>query len=215
MKRYLYLLPLLFLATIISCSTNQSIAGKRPAKHMFYFPLNTAKHDPNHPWGVENKLDSFTNTWYSKHLHTLKEPILYNLENDSIEIYRYTHLGTWSHPYVIRIEKTKTSTTITLKNSTGLGGYQTGHLKVNNKFSLRETEFEKIKQKLHDIKFDTITTHASSGLDGEECIIEVLSNGEYKFVNRWSPYNNEVERNKEFVELIELFHTTFNDTAKL
>ena len=60
------------------------------------FPCNFV--EPN------DTLNDFVNEWYSKHLKSLKEPILYNQIGQGKKIIRFTHLGSWSRPYSFRIE---------------------------------------------------------------------------------------------------------------
>ena len=52
-----------------------------------------------------DSLNRFTNKWYSKHLFSLGEPILYDKAIKNYEIIRYTNLGTWSHPFTFRVER--------------------------------------------------------------------------------------------------------------
>ena len=51
-----------------------------------------------------NAVDSFVNSWYSKMLFALQEPVLKNYNGDK-EIYRFTWLRTFNHPISVRLEK--------------------------------------------------------------------------------------------------------------
>lgn len=79
------------------------------------FPCNFP--EPN------DTLNAFVNQWYSKHLKSMKEPILYKLQDANKKIIRFTHLGTWSNPFSYRIENSNGQIILTFSKTKGLGGY--------------------------------------------------------------------------------------------
>jgi hypothetical protein len=163
-----------------------------------------SKEDGNEQNG---KLDSFQNKWYSKHMYSLKEPILYDKDVDGMEIYRYTNLGTWSNPFTYRIEKRDSLVTISKKRTDGQGGYNTGSLIENVTKTLTISDWNTLKSKLHAIRFWELETHGERGMDGEEWIVEGLKDGQYHFTTRWSP---DSYGDKKYVELCNLFETLFS-----
>jgi len=54
----------------------------------------------------EGTYDEFVVDWYSKHLHAMKEPLLFNRKVKK-EVYRFTWLRTFHKPMTFRIEKWK------------------------------------------------------------------------------------------------------------
>ena len=197
MKRYFIFIVVIL--TLFSCTSPKFMAGKRPGRNTFYFPPDTEKHDTLYPYGREDKLDTFTNQWYSKHLYTLKEPVLYNAGKD-LEIYRFTYLPTSGQPLTFRIEKLDTIITITRSQTSGLGGYRAGHLKNTETRKLTPKEFSAIAKNFTASGFWSMPTHTERGLDGEEWILEGFVNGKYHVVTRWSP-EYDLQSNQTFITL--------------
>ncbi len=131
----------------------------------------------------------FENEWYSKHLKCMGESSLYNFQKADIEIYRFTWLRTFHHPYVVTIifdslGKGK----VIIKMTDGAGGYAPGNLKRNDTLQLDEKTIKTIKIKFDKISFWTLATHNDDdGKDGAEWILEVRNKDKYHMVKRWSP----------------------------
>lgn len=203
MKKCLYSILALSIVSCASLSTDYRY--DKTEKGKLYFPTfdetkykrDTINNGPN------DSLRSFTNKWYSKHLYTLKEPILFNKKGKKQNIIRFTHLGTWSNPYSYRIEQVDDKFLSIYKRTNGLGGYESGNL-VNNK--TREISSKKWNEILEKIKKINIwnfpTNETRMYTDGEEWILEILIDGEYHLIVRTSPDSNEDE--KEFAELCKL-----------
>ena len=154
------------------------------------FPCNFA--EPN------DTLSDFVNEWYSKHLISLREPILYNQIGQGKKVIRFTHLGTWSRPYSYRIENNKGQITGTYNKSKGLGGYDAGRRIKHEEKELKISEWNLLIKKI-DSTFWEIPTHdPNTILDGEEWILEVLIDNKYHVVTRNSP---DVYEGKEYAEL--------------
>jgi hypothetical protein len=161
----------------------QSRQSRKSYKGEFYFPLA----EEGEGYSTNKKLDSFQNRWYSKHLHSMNEPILRN-RTDSISIFRYTNLGTWNAPYTYRVEKSNNLVTITYRKTDGQGGYDTGDLVKDKTKTVALHNWDSLQTKIQAIDFWNSQTHDENiGLDGSEWILEGYSNGEYHFMTRWSP----------------------------
>jgi|GEM_PF-1601427 len=156
-----------------------------------------------------DSLSDFVNTWYSKHLISLKEPRLYNQRNKDLKIIRFTHLGTWSNPYSYRIEKQNENVIGIFNKTNGLGGYEAGHRIKNKEKDLNKEKWNNIIAKVDSIDFWNIQTHDPNMiLDGAEWILEILIDDKYHFVTRNSP---DVYDGKEYADLCKLIIESFNE----
>ncbi len=125
---------------LMSCSTYLAdIRYNDNSLDDYYFPLFSAEYIKREQDCIEKKqfpcnvnqpqdsIDEFQNQWFSKHLKSLKEPILYNLKDDQKNVIRFTHLGTWSKPFSYSIEKIENEIILIYNKTNGLGGYRVGH----------------------------------------------------------------------------------------
>ena len=164
------------------------------------FPCNFA--EPN------DTLSDFVNGWYSKHLISLKEPILYNQVDTGKKVVRFTHLGTWSQPYSIRIENSDGKITGTYNKTKGLGGYDAGRRIKHEEKILKIENWNSMLSKIND-GFWSIPTHDPNMiLDGEEWILEVLIDEKYHVVTRNSP---EIYDGKNYAELCKEVMQTYRE----
>ena len=88
--------------TVVATKGSQSIKDTSFAptdSTKFYFPIEPMR-DKSFLLGI----DSFVNTWYSKHLFVMREPLIYG-DKSKNEVYRFTWLRTFHNPIAIRIEK--------------------------------------------------------------------------------------------------------------
>lgn len=194
-----------------SSNSNKDFSGSKldysfafPDSGDFYFPLYTGL-------GFiieENRLEWSSNEWYSKHLYSLEEPILYNEKKD-IEIYRYTNLGTWERPFSFRIVKTDSIITITKKVTDGHGGYDAGKLILNQTKKISIVKSNNFLQNIDTFNFWLEPTNVEYlGIDGAQWILEGYKNGEYHFIHRWSPDHDE---NNQLVKICNSFEEFFNN----
>ena len=166
----------------------------------FYFPALSAETKKkqeecikleNYPCVFEQNdtLSDFVNEWYSTHLASMKEPILYNEIGKGKKVVRFTHLGTWSRPYSYRIENNNGQVTGTYNKTKGLGGYDAGRRIKHEEKELTISDWNSLSRKI-DSTFWKIQTHDPNMiLDGEEWILEVLIDDKYHVVSRNSPDN--------------------------
>lgn len=156
-----------------------------------------------------DSLNSFTNEWYSKHLYTLGEPVLYNKTKQKKNIIRFTHLGTWSNPFSYRLEQKGEKVSITFNKTKGLGGYDAGKRVKHDKKKIPIEKWDHIVSKMDSINFWDVETHGKyMVLDGEEWILEALIDGRYHFITRNSP---DVYNEKEYAELCKLIEQIYNE----
>jgi hypothetical protein len=153
-------------------------------------------------------LSDFVNEWYSTHLKSLKEPILYKQIRQDKKVVRFTHLGTWSRPYSYRIEKIDGKIIGTFNKTKGLGGYNAGRRIKNEEKEIKIEDWNLMIAKI-DSNFWNIPTHDPNMiLDGEEWILEVLINDKYHVVSRNSPDNYGGEK---YAELCKTVINTYNN----
>lgn len=151
----------------------------------FYFPLETF-----HDTSIYIGHDNFANTWYSKHLFAMKEPVIF-MDNSENEIYRFTWLRTFHNPVAIRIEKQGDSCLLYWKSCSGAGGYQPGKLTVNSQKIIEKATWNEFKSRLDQIDFWNLKTNEKVfGCDGARWILEGKSLQQYHVVDRWTPDDN-------------------------
>lgn len=201
-----------------SCSLfNTNLRYEPKSSEEFYFPLlsnefKKVKADciakKEFPCDIpepNDTLSDFVNNWYSKHLKSLKEPILYKKKEEGVNIIRFTHLGTWSNPFSYRIENSKGIIIGTYNKTKGLGGYNAGRRIKHEQKTVTHDEWNQIVKKIESVDFWNIQTHdVNLYLDGEEWILEVVIEGKYHFISRNSPDNY-----NDYTQLCTLIIKTF------
>jgi hypothetical protein len=201
--------------TLTSCAVfNADLRYKPNSIDDYYFPLLSAEFTKRQNDCIEKKefpcnfpepndtLSDFINQWYSKHLKSMKEPVLYKLRNEHKKIIRFTLLGTWSNPISYRIENNNGQIKVTYSKTKGLGGYEAGRTIRHEQKIIKSETWEKVIAKIDSVNFWNIETHdLNMILDGEEWILEVLIDEKYHFVTRNSPENY---GGKDYAELCKL-----------
>lgn len=144
---------------------------------------------------VNDKMRNFRNKWYSKHLASMNEPVLYDKIDMGLKVFRYTNLGTNSNPFVIRVELIDSIVNFNYRISDGKGGYGTGKLIKEIQIQLPVSDWNKILDKVESTKFWDLHSYRSFDsngnrmviLDGTEWIFEGLIGEKYHFVTRNTP----------------------------
>lgn len=176
-------------------------------KFEYYFPVQTDSLD--NKYDQEGKLHPLVNDWYSSHLKSLEEPILYN-KKDSSYIIRYTNLGTWDRPFCYRIQKFNSGISITHKETNGQGGYEPGKKTLDSTIFLNFEKFQKLERQINDFDFWRKPSFNERGFDGAEWILEIYKNGKYKFITRWSPRR---ENEAEFIDICAMIEEIYNEKS--
>ncbi|WP_147205214.1 hypothetical protein [Segetibacter aerophilus] len=190
MRHFLSILAIFFTASCLT-ATDKTIQGNTrfdtlplPADSAtFYFKIKTNWQDT-----TRDALDTFVNTWYSKMLFALKEPVLKDYKAGK-EVYRFTWLRTFNHPVVIRLEKQGDIVRLFSKVSDGAGGYEPGKIIFDTTVNLTSKQIDTINSRLDTAKFWLLQTEANNnnGNDGSEWIIEVYKDKHYHMAVRWTP----------------------------
>lgn len=184
---------LILLVVFLSCKNSPNTGKDSLAKYdrlplpvdstVFYFKIKPSWQDT-----TRDALDTFVNTWYSKMLFALKEPILKDYQG-SKEIYRFTWLRSFHHPVSIRLEKKQDVIKLFTKVSNGAGGYGPMELIIDKSADVSLEEYNSLVQKVNDTKFwDLQTEIKDGGTDGAEWIVEIVKNGNYHIVTRNTPF---------------------------
>ena len=135
----------------------------------------------------EGTYDEYVVDWYSKHLHAMKEPLLFNRKVKK-EVYRFTWLRTFHKPMTFRIEKWKDRYILYWKITNGAGGYEPGNLESEKFKIITEKEWLEFSKLVDKANFWTMELGRSSiGNDGSEWILEGLNKSNYRVVTVWSP----------------------------
>jgi hypothetical protein len=206
--------------TLASCTLFKPDLKYEPKTvNEYYFPSLSADFKKAQSECIEQKkfpcdfpkpndsLSDFVNSWYSKHLVSLKEPRLYNKKNKGLKIIRFTHLGTWSNPYSYRIEKNNENIIGTYNRTKGLGGYEAGRRIEHVQKDLDKEKWNKIIAKVDSVDFWNIHTHDPNMiLDGAEWILEILIDDKYHIVTRNSP---DVYDGKNYADLCKYIINSF------
>ncbi len=146
-----------------------------------YFPLSSDN------VSIDDAFDSSENTWYSQHLFSLKEPIIFNATSRN-EIYRFTWLRSFDNAVAIRIERHGDNYYLFWKVSDGKGGYAPGKLIINKQISIDKATWQKFKKCLRQCDFWNLKTNVLVlNDDGAQWILEGKENKNYHVVVRWSP----------------------------
>jgi len=144
------------------------------------------KYFPDGRLSERENLDFFVQSWYGKHLASMKEPAL--IKSDAQQ-YRFTWLPTFHPPMIFRISVEDESYVLYVKRTDGAGGYDPGRIIDNIKHQIPNEVAINTIRKLEDecMFWEQPTKLDTLGLDGSQWIFEASSKGKYHIVDRWSP----------------------------
>lgn len=149
---------------------------------VLYFPVKRNNGDAG--------FSESTARWYSKSLQRMKEPRLPNYAEDSrLQIFRITILPTWGNPITVRVQKSGSIYLLSARRLNGDGGYDPGKLVEKKDRRLTEQDSHILDSLIASNNIFSMPTDENEralGADGEEWIVEVVSNGMYHVINRWS-----------------------------
>ena len=150
------------------------------------FQLNVAAKGTYFPTDAVAKRQ---NEGYSKHLAAMEEASLYASDNSAVESYRFLWLRSFNHPVAVHIWKTEADQFITLKETSGAGGYEPGHILINQTRKLERAEWDAFVSRLDDLCYWNLPTTdpEGQGFDGAQWILEGVRGDRYHIVDRWTP----------------------------
>jgi hypothetical protein len=126
--------------------------------------------------------DTHFRDWFTKHLAAAHEPSLRS--SLASEAYRFTHLPSFNHPIVIRIQGETDGRLIVVKLLDGFGGYDPGNITVERYRSLTSVEW---RETIHELARDQFWTRPKHGPlpdwdDGTVWVLEGKKGAEHKVV---------------------------------
>jgi hypothetical protein len=128
---------------------------------------------------------------YSKYLHALREPSLWELskKDPHAVVYRFLWLRTFHHPVAIRVVvHPNGSGRINARMTSGRGGYEPGGIRRYSTSWLRKGLTQEFLAALEAAHFWDLPTVKDVGqLDGAEWIFEGVRNGQYRVIDRRAP----------------------------
>jgi len=164
-----------------------------------YFPVKTKP--------GEEGISKFEADWYGKSLARMKEPQLPALAKEmNAEVYRILILPTWGNPIAVRIQKHGEVYSLFGRRLNGQGGYDPGGPAEAKDLELGAEDSKALDILIHNLDFFQMPTDDDvRGFDGDEWILEGISNGKYHVVQRWcaETYNPERRKLKPFLALVQ------------
>lgn len=172
------LLPLLLL--FIWTATSATHAAESPP----YFPSGSLSQD-------SPPSDEFVNSWYSKHLAAMGEPVIH--PEHGLVVYRFTWLRTFHHPIAVRVSFDGRTASLHAVELSGAGGYDPGQISRVVDRQLSAAEFSRLSKLINQKGFWQLSSRrGEGGLDGSEWIIEGATDNRYHVISRWSPESGPV-----------------------
>ena len=164
-----------FIALVLAllCATASAAADDS------YFPVKTKPHGQG--------VTEFESKWYGQSLERMKEPRLPELAKDqNAEIYRITILPTWGNSISVRVQKNGGLYSLSARRLDGQAGYDPGKLVESKDIALGADDSKTLTLLIQNLNFFQMSTEDDvRGFDGDEWIMEAVSNGKYHVAERW------------------------------
>ncbi len=160
-----------------------------------YFPPQTFAEGPR----------NFLVRSYSGELYALGEKPLPDLAKDvNAEIYRLMVLPTWGNAVAVRIDRHGELFSLSARRLDGQAGYEPGKLIETKDSDLSVADSKALEALIQNLNFFELPTKENfRGFDGDEWILEGVSQGNYHVVERWcaTSYNPQKRGLTAFVAL--------------
>jgi hypothetical protein len=161
-----------------------------------HVPINTT-------W-VEG-VTAFESQWYGRLLGRMNEPRLPELAKDAnADIYRLMILPTWGNSIVVRVQRHGELYSLSARRLDGQAGYDPGKLVESKDIELDADDSKALGALIQNLNFFQLSTDDGvKGIDGDEWIIEGVSQGKYHVAQRFCPtvYNPDKRGLKPFLAL--------------
>ncbi len=163
----------ILLVSALLCATASAVADDS------YFPIKTKT-------GGEG-VTEFESKWYGQSLERMKEPRLPEFAKDAnAEVYRITVLPTWGNSIAVRVQKHGELYSLSARRLDGQAGYNPGKLVESKDIALGADDSKTLAVLIQNLDFFQISTEDDvRGMDGDEWIIEGVSQGKYHVAVRW------------------------------
>jgi len=146
----------------------------------------------DHPQYFPGDFDGFERTWYHRQLAALREPSLYERRTNGQTVYRFLWIPAFHHTIAARLAiKDDGSGTLVLKEVSGAGGYDPGHLAIEKSVEVSAIRVKEVVKLIDGMQFWKLANGEINremiGLDGSQWVLEGAKAGEYRVVEIWSP----------------------------
>jgi hypothetical protein len=155
-----------------------------------YFPIKTKAGDEG--------VTAFEAEWYGKSLERMKEPHLPDFAKDvNVDVYRMMILPTWGNSIVVRVQRHGKLYSLAARRLDGQAGYDPGKLAEAKDIELGADDSKTLAVLIQNLNFFQLSTEDGvMGHDGEEWIIEGVSQGKYHLAKRWCATSYGPEKRK-------------------
>ena len=155
-----------------------------------YFPIKTKA-------GSEG-VTAFESKWFGKPLERMNEPRLPGFARDvNADVYRIMILPTWGNTIVVRVQRHGALYSLSARRLDGQGGYDPGKLVEAKDIELDADDSKSLATLIQNLNFFKLPAEDSViGFDGDEWIIEGVSQGKYHVVVRWCADSYDPEKRK-------------------
>jgi len=125
--------------------------------------------------------------WYGKSLERMKEPRLPDFTKDvNVDVYRMMILPTWGNSIVVRVQRHGKLYSLSARRLDGQAGYDPGKLVEAKDIDLSADDSNALETLIQNLYFFQLSTNDDvRGFDGDEWILEGVSQGKYHVVQRW------------------------------
>ena len=125
----------------------------------------------------------------------MNHPLWSRSKTEKEQSYRFLWLRTFHQPIAVRVDVNADGTSrLTIKITTGAGGYTSGQLARSDTYTLTREKTLWFLGKIEETKFWELPTvdRSRMGTDGAAWVVEGVKDGSYHIVDRWSPGNGPV-----------------------
>lgn len=142
-----------------------------------YFPPQTFVGDPH----------DFRAHWFSRALYALDEKPLPDFGKDvNAEVYRLMILPTWGNTIVVRIHRHGKLYSLSSRRLDGQAGYDPGKVVEIKDIDLSADDSRALEALIQNLNFFQLPANDDVlGFDGDQWILEGISQGKYHLVERW------------------------------
>ncbi len=174
----------IILVSALWCATAMAFADDS------YFPIKTKA-------GGEG-VTAFESKWYGKTLERMNEPRLPGFAKDvNTDVYRIMILPTWGNPIVVRVQRHGELYSLSARRLDGHGGYDPGKLAEAKDIELGADDSKSLAVLIQNLNFFQLPTDDEvTGFDGDQWIIEGVSQGKYHVAVRWCADSYDPEKRK-------------------
>jgi hypothetical protein len=130
--------------------------------------------------------------WWGKHLSAMREPPLACASTYDVEVFRFTYIPTFDHPWAIRLERANDGAVVFVTENCGAGGYEPAENCRRYHRFLSEPEWRSVSTALAKARFWDLPVHPPHRdirrlcTDGERAVFEWVRGGRYHVVARHS-----------------------------